>query len=43
MNITCFHLYNDYSGSPKVLRNIVEGLLDKKHKVTIVTSKTMVF
>ena len=40
MNITCFHLYNDYSGSPKVLRNIVEGLLDKKHKVTIVTSKT---
>ena len=40
MNITCFHLYNDYSGSPKVLRNVIEYLLTKEHKITIITSKT---
>ena len=40
MRIVAFHLYNDFSGSPKVLRNVIEGLLEKKHKVTIVTSST---
>lgn len=40
MKIVAFHLYNDFSGSPKVLRNVIEGLLEKKHKVTIVTSNT---
>ena len=40
MKITAFHLYNDYSGSPKVLRNVIEGLLYKKHKITIITSNT---
>ncbi len=24
-HIVCFHLYNDYSGSPKVLRMVLEG------------------
>lgn len=40
MNIVCFHLYNDYSGSPKVLRNVIEGLLDRGHHIAIVTSRT---
>ena len=40
MRIVAFHLYNDFSGSPKVLRNVIEGLLKKKHKLTIVTSNT---
>ena len=40
MRIVTFHLYNDYSGSPKVLRIVVEGLVAKRHEVTIVTSKT---
>lgn len=40
MKITAFHLYNDYSGSPKVLRNVIEGLLKKNHKITIITSNT---
>lgn len=38
--IVFFHLYNDYSGSPKVLRNLIEGLLDKKYFARIVTSNT---
>lgn len=40
LEIACFHLYNDYSGSPKVLRNVIEGLLGKGHKVNVVTSDT---
>ncbi len=40
MRIIAFHLYNDYSGSPKVLRNVIEGLLNKNHKITIITSNT---
>lgn len=39
-NIACFHLYNDYSGSPKVLRNVLEGLLDKQYTIHVVTSGT---
>ena len=27
--IICFHLFNDYSGSPKVLKMALEGLLKK--------------
>lgn len=38
--VVFFHLYNDYSGSPKVLRNLIEGLLDKKYFARIVTSNT---
>ena len=39
MRIVCFHLFNDYSGSPKVLRMILEGLLKKKHRVDLVSSQ----
>ncbi len=38
-HIVCFHLFNDYSGSPKVLKMVLEGLLQKGHKVDLVTSK----
>ena len=38
-NIVCFHLFNDYSGSPKVLKTVVESLLEKGYKVDLVTSR----
>ncbi len=37
--IVCFHLYNDYSGSPKVLRMALEGLLAQGRTVELVTSR----
>lgn len=37
--IVCFHLFNDYSGSPKVLRMVLEGLLKKGHWVDLVSSR----
>lgn len=37
--IVCFHLFNDYSGSPKVLRMVLEGLLKKGYQVDLVSSK----
>jgi len=39
MRIVCFHLFNDYSGSPKVLRTVIEGLLEKGYSVDLVTSR----
>ena len=38
-NIVCFHLFNDYSGSPQVLRTVVEGLLEKGYNIDLVTSR----
>lgn len=37
-HIICFHLFNDYSGSPKVLKMVLEGLLKKGHQVDLVSS-----
>lgn len=37
--IVCFHLFNDYSGSPKVLKMVLEGLLKKGYQVDLVSSK----
>ena len=37
--IVCFHLFNDYSGSPKVLKMVLEGLLNKGYQVDLVSSK----
>lgn len=37
--IVCFHLFNDYSGSPKVLRMVLEGILKKGYRVDLVSSK----
>ena len=38
-NIVCFHLFNDYSGSPKVLKMVLEGLLKKGYQVDLVSSQ----
>ncbi len=38
-HIICFHLFNDYSGSPKVLQNILQSLLDEGYDVDLITSK----
>ncbi|MGB3801779.1 MAG: glycosyltransferase family 4 protein [Lewinella sp.] len=37
-NIYAFHLLNDYSGSPKVLRQVLQGLADTGHSVELHTS-----
>lgn len=37
--IVCFHLFNDYSGSPKVLKMVLEGLLKDGWEVDLVSSK----
>ena len=39
MRIACFHLFNDYSGSPKVLKTVVNGLIAKGHCVDLITSR----
>lgn len=37
--IVCFHVYNDYSGSPKVLSMVLKELLQKGYSVDLVTSR----
>lgn len=37
--IVCFHLYNDYSGSPKVLSMILDGILKRGFTVDLITSR----
>ena len=37
-HIVCFHHFNDYSGSPKVLKMVLEGLLEMGYQVDLVTS-----
>lgn len=37
-HIVCFHLLNDYSGSPKVLGMVLDGLLRRGFRVDLVTS-----
>lgn len=34
-----FHLFNDYSGSPKILKMVIQNLLDRNFKIDLVTSK----
>lgn len=36
--LVCFHLYNDYSGSPKVLKTVLQKILDTGLRVDLVTS-----
>lgn len=36
--IVCFHLFNDYSGSPKVLGMVLKGLLKEGYAVELITS-----
>lgn len=35
----CFHLFNDYSGSPKILAMVIKGLLQRGCKIDLVTSR----
>lgn len=37
--IVCFHLFNDYSGSPKVLHNLLSGLLGRGHNIDLITTR----
>lgn len=37
--IICFHLFNDYSGSPKVLAMVLKGLLGHGYQVDLVSSR----
>ena len=37
--IICFHLFNDYSGSPKVLNMVLKGMLYKGKSIELITSK----
>lgn len=37
--IVCFHLFNDYSGSPKVLKTVLEGWLERGRKIDLISSK----
>lgn len=39
MNIVCFHLFNDYSGSPKVLKGVLKGLAANGHEIKLYTSR----
>lgn len=36
--IACFHILNDYSGSPKVLKNVLTGLSELGVQVDLITS-----
>lgn len=37
--LVCFHLFNDFSGSPKVLRMVIEGLANKGIRIDVITSR----
>lgn len=39
MKLVCFHLFNDYSGSPKVLKMLLQELLVRGYNVALITSK----
>ncbi len=39
MRLVAFHLFNDYSGSPKVLKTVISGLLSQGVEVDVFTSK----
>lgn len=38
MEIIAFHVYNDYSGSPKVLSMVLRGLLSRGYNIDLLTS-----
>lgn len=38
MKIVCFHLLNDFSGSPKVLASVLSLLIERGHSVELYTS-----
>ncbi|WP_295937739.1 glycosyltransferase family 4 protein [uncultured Alistipes sp.] len=38
-HIVCFHLFNDYSGSPRVLHGVLDSLLRQGYRIDLVTSR----
>ena len=36
--VVCFHLFNNFSGSPNVLTTIINGLTHQNYQITLVTS-----
>ena len=38
-HIICFHLLNDFSGSPMVLKRVLEGILKRGYKVDLISSQ----
>ena len=38
-HIVCFHLFNDYSGSPRILKTVLEELLSQGTEIDLLTSK----
>lgn len=39
MKIVCFHLYNDFSGSPKVLDEVLSALRERDMEIELITSR----
>lgn len=39
-HLVCFHLLNDYSGSPKILKIVLQGLLDRGYRIDLISSRT---
>lgn len=39
MKLICFHLFNDYSGSPKVLKSTLQHLMARGEDIELVTSR----
>ena len=39
MKLVCFHLFNDYSGSPKVLKNLLCNLQAQGVEMELITSR----
>jgi len=37
--VVCFHILNDYSGSPKVLKNVLAGLSECNMPIDLITSR----
>lgn len=37
-HIICFHLFNDYSGSPTILKSILSGILNKGYQIDLISS-----
>jgi L-malate glycosyltransferase len=36
--VVCFHLFNNFSGSPNVLNTVINGLSQRNYQITLVTS-----
>jgi len=39
--IAFIHLYNDFSGNPTVLANVINGFTNKNYKVSLITNKSI--